>query len=281
MRQVPVPTVDDEAVFDALLSAKRMPRRARLKAIRARVLAACATYVDQAPEVTAVQHVPLTSNQAEALIHAYEVETKPMAALRAELMGPVILARCPFCGLAEASTLDHYLPKEQHPQFAVFSRNLVPCCSPCNTRKGELIMDDATDARLFLHPYFDAIPGAPFMTLSVTLFPDALGLSYGLRRPSGVSVQTFAHLQSHFSLLRLADRYRTMALEHLRERRRALARFYGPARNAGRVAAELNQEAEDFEEDFGPNHWRAILYRTLAADDEFCDGGFRVLDRIQ
>jgi hypothetical protein len=281
MRQVPVPTVDDEKVFDALISAKRPPRSARLQAIRTYVMAAYGTYTGKAPEVATLPAVALTDMQAEALIHAYEVETKPMAALRAGLTKPVILARCPYCGLSEASTLDHYLPKEKHPQFAVFSRNLVPCCSLCNTRKAELIVDDVTNLRLFLHPYFDEIPGAQWLRLSVTLHPNALGLTFRLRRATGVTARTFAHLESHFRLLRLADRYRTMSLEHLRERRHALGRLYGPARDAVRVAAELNQEAEDVQREFGPNYWRAILYRTLAANGAFCDGGFRVLDRIQ
>jgi hypothetical protein len=281
MRQVPVPTVNDKAMFDDFVASKRAPRLARLQAARARVLAAYDDYLDAAPNVTALPEVVLSDEEAEALIHAYEVETKPMARLRAELTKPIILADCPFCGLGETSTLDHYLPKELHPQFAVFSRNLVPCCAPCNARRSELVVDEATDVRLFLHPYFDAVPSLSFVSLSVTLLPDALGLSFRLRRPAVLPAHIFQQVHSHFRLLRLADRYRMMSLVHLRDRRRALARFYGPGRDAGRVAAELIQEAQDYEDDFGPNNWRAILYRALAAHDAFCDGGFQVLNRIQ
>lgn len=281
MFAVPVPTLNDEQTFDALAQAKRAPRRGHLRAARAAVLNAYRDYVAAAPNVADLPKVGLDEDQSDALLHAYSVETKPMAGLREKLTEPVILARCPFCGLSETSTLDHYLPKEQHPQFAVFSRNLVPCCSPCNTRKSELVVDEATDVRFFLHPYFDDVPDTSFIQLRVTLLPDALGLSFRVHRPDGMAARVFLHLQSHFRLLRLSDRYRRMSLEHLRERRRALARFYGPARDAGRVAAELRQDADDFESDFGPNHWRAVLYRALANDVAFCDGGFRVLDRIQ
>jgi hypothetical protein len=281
MRKVPVPTVDDEAMFDAFVASKRPPRRARLRAARGRVLAAYDDYLDAAPDVTTLPEVLLSDEEAEALIHAYEVETKPMADLRTELTEPIILADCPFCSLSETSTLDHYLPKELHPQFAVFSRNLVPCCASCNARKSELVVDEATDVRLFLHPFFDAVPSVSFVCLSVTLLPDALGLGFWLRRPAGMPARIFQQVRSHFQLLRLADRYRRRSLSHLRDRRRALARFYGPARDAGRVAAELAQEAQDCEDDFGPNNWRAILYRALATNDAFCDGGFQVLNRIQ
>ena len=93
--------------------------------------------------------------------------------------------------------------------------------------------------------------------------------------------RTFLHLRSHFTLLRLADRYRLMSLEHLRDRYPALARFYGPGEDAGRVADELNEDANDFAMNHGPNHWRAVLYRALAADAVFCNGGFEVLRQIQ
>ena len=96
-----------------------------------------------------------------------------------------------------------------------------------------------------------------------------------------MNLRTFRHLRSHFGLLRLAERYQLMSLEHLRSRYHALARFYGQGEDADRVAAELVQDAEDYEAEYGANHWRAILYRGLAAHDEFCDGGFEVLKRIQ
>jgi hypothetical protein len=281
MRQVAPPAVDDEQVYDQIVAAKRQPRRGRLHAARADILGAYDDYATAAPEVAHLPTLALSDLQRKALIHAYSVETKPFAKLREQLTEPVILARCPFCGLGEASTLDHYLPKELYPQFAIYSRNLVPCCSPCNTRKSELVLDEKTEVRLFLHPYYDPIPAERFIALQTTLMPAALGLNFRLRRPQGMTAQVFQHLESHFKLLRLADRYRKMSLEHLRSERKALGRFYGQKGNAARVAAELTQDADDWEDDFGPNHWRVILYRALAANDEFCDGGFNVLDAIQ
>lgn len=36
----------------------------------------------------------------------------------------------------------------------------------------------------------------------------------------------------------------------------------------------------DYEQNFGVNHWRVVLYKTLADDAGFCDGGFKVLESI-
>jgi hypothetical protein len=245
------------------------------------VLGAYVDYAAAAPNIAHLPALAVNTVQKEALIHAYSVETKPFSKLRDRLFKPVMLAQCPFCGFGEASTLDHYLPKELHPQFAVYSRNLVPCCSKCNTRKSNLIVDKVTDVRLFLHPYYDIIPNVCFLSVQVTLQPDAIDLSFRLHRTDGIALDVFRHLQSHFRLLQLADRYRLQSLMLLRGKRQALERFYGPNHDADRVAAELTTDANDREADFGPNDWQTILYRELAANAAFCNGGFAVLDSIQ
>jgi hypothetical protein len=177
MRKIPLLAVDDTEVFDNIAAAKHQPRRGRLQAVRADILAAYHDYEDAAPEVGSLSEDVLTAPQRAALIHAFEVETAPMVKLRGDLLKRVVAARCPFCGLSESATLDHYLPKERNPQFAVFSKNLVPCCSPCNTRKRDKVLDEDTDVRLFVHPYFDDIPATLFMRVDVTLLPDAMMLA--------------------------------------------------------------------------------------------------------
>lgn len=280
MRHVGPPTVNDETLFDAITSAKRVPQRARLLAIRNVILAAYAGYAAAAPEVGHLPAAAINVDQREALLHAYAVETKPLKRLRDLLNASVVLARCPFCGLGETSTLDHYLPKELHPQFSVYSRNLVPCCSPCNTRKNLFVLDDATDIRLFIHPYFDPIPDQQFVTVAVLLLPTSLGLKFQIEQTPGLEAALFQQLESHFRLLGLGDRYRKMSLEHLRSERRALERFHA-AGGGARVATELANDASDWEDEFGLNHWRAVLYRALAAHADFCNGGFAVLNAIQ
>lgn len=281
MQKLTRPTVDDTRVFDALIAAKRSPRKEHLKAVKADVLAAYRDYTGVAPEVGSLRAVQLTLDQAQSLIHAYEAETVPMAELRAILTKPILAARCPFCGLSEASTLDHYLPKEKTPQFAVFSRNLVPCCPLCNTRKRDLVVAKSTNVRQFVHPYFDHVPSLQFVGLNVNLLRDALELDYWVRRPQGMPEKVFQQLKSHFTLLDLGNRYRKMSLVHLRDQRAAFDRFYGAGHDAAQVARELLIEAQGLEAKLGPNNWRVVLCRSLAASHSFCDGGFDVLDRIQ
>jgi len=277
MRLIPLPGVDATVIFDKIAAAKQQPRKGRMQEARTRVLAAYQTYVDAAPEVGELDKSPLTDQQKAALQHAFIVETKPMTALRSDLFKESRVARCPFCSISESSTLDHYLPKEQYPEFSIFPNNLVPSCAVCNTHKLDRILAPGTNMRMFLHPYYDAIPDLAFLEVHARMEADALILSYRLIQPAGMAVQTFRHLRSHFNELDLADRYRRMGLEHLGGQYPALKRAYGVGEDAARVAEKLIEEAANFEEVFGPNYWLAKLYRALAGNGDFCDGGFEAI----
>jgi hypothetical protein len=277
MRSIPLLAVDATGVFDEIAAAKRQPRRGLMRAARADVFTSYQDYEDAVPEVGGLNEAQLTTPQKEAMRHAYTVETAPMTVLRGNLLERISVARCPFCGISESSTLDHYLPKEQYPEFSIFPKNLVPSCAVCNTRKRDRIMTKGTNVRMFLHPCYDAIPDLTFLAVRARMEADALILSYRLIRPVGMSAHTFQHLQSHFNELDLADRYRRMGLEHLGGQFPALRRAYGVGEDAGRVAAKLIEGAEDFEEVSGPNYWLAKLYRALAGNEDFCDGGFNAV----
>jgi hypothetical protein len=280
VRSIPLLAVDATDLFDEIAAAKQKPRQGRMRAARAEVFAAYQGYEDAAPEVGGLDEAPLTDLQKEAMRHAFTVETEPMTTLRGNLLKRISVARCPFCGISESSTLDHYLPKEQYPEFSIFPKNLVPSCAVCNTRKRDRILNDGTNVRMFLHPCCDVIPEMAFLTVRTRMEADALILSYRLTRPAGMTLQIFQQLRSHFTELDLADRYRRMGLEHVGGLYPTLRRVYGVGEDSARVTEWLIVQAMDSEEASGPNYWLAKLYRALAGNDDFCDGGFEVV-RVQ
>lgn len=278
MRSIPLLTIDATEVFDEIAAAKQQPRQEHMLAARLKVLAAYQSYEQAVPEIGELNEATLTNPQKEAMRHAFTVETEPMTALRGALLKRISVARCPYCGISESSTLDHYLPKERYSEFSVFPKNLVPSCSVCNTRKRNRILDKNTKVRMFLHPCYDVIPDLAFLAVRARVGAKALILSYRLVRPTTMTLRTFQQLNSHFRELDLADRYRRMSLEHLGGQYPALRRAYGSRENAERVAEKLAELAEDFEEVSGPNYWLAKLYRALAGNEYFCDGGFNVIN---
>lgn len=64
------------------------------------------------------------------------------------------LKSCPVCGSPVTGSLDHYLPRDIYPEFAIMRANLIPACMHCNSGvKGTTV--HGGDPRRFIHPYFD------------------------------------------------------------------------------------------------------------------------------
>ena len=71
------------------------------------------------------------------------------------------LGRCPICGIQQASTLDHYLPKSKVPTLAVDPGNLIPACSDCNHWKKDVLHKDP--GMMPVHTYYDVIPAGKWL----------------------------------------------------------------------------------------------------------------------
>lgn len=92
------------------------------------------------------------------MVIAYEHFSKLKSAYKvAELYNVKV---CPYCNINYTYTVakhcrpdfDHFLPKSKHPNLALRTFNLIPCCQQCNSRlKGPR----ETTLKTHLHPYRD------------------------------------------------------------------------------------------------------------------------------
>ena len=278
MYQLPEPAIDDSTHYDEVVCAKREPRRRRLQNIRSDILTAYSTYRNRAPELGTLPKLQLTQNQTDALIHAFESTTNAMDNLRMELTTPLLGSRCGLCGLSEISELDHYLPKEQYPEFSILSRNLVPVCATCNRKKSNKILIDGTNIRRFLHLYFDVIPVERFLHARLVLDHERVIVRFELKRPRGVGMPMYRLLESHINDLDLINRYLKMALAHMAESRRSYRRWFEVDQTGQVLASELAKTSTDYAAVLGKNHWLSVLNRALSKNADFCNSGFTVLD---
>lgn len=280
MRSLAALEVDDRHFFDLIAESKQEPTKGSLLSARASVFLAYQAYADAAPLVETLRPAPFGEQERKALLHAFEVPNSPLKEFRDQLLIKVDAATCPFCGISESGTIDHYLPRQVHPAYAVYSRNLVPCCAKCNIQKGTSIVDGETGARLFLHPYFDEIPAERFLNVLITMSATTIDLEFRVDQFAGMSAYVYRQLESHFRLLRLADRYRLMSLNSLRGKAKALRRWLGTDNNQDRVRNSLLEESDSLGQAFGINYWAAVLYGALALaeNEDFCSGGFQVIE---
>ncbi len=165
------------------------------------------------------------------------------------------LTYCPACGEdGTPNTLDHYLPKEKYPEFAVTPANLFPMCDICQGAKGAKVLSQNQE-RLFVHPYFDAF-------LDMQLVNLVIGEPYSA--PSSIELLASEVLppaarflvQRHLQELGIHTRfYRFFTASYLR-----LLRLVGQMRAKGMDVLPKIEAFRDMECLKSANSWGHIFY---------------------
>lgn len=277
MRTLPRPTRKAGDVFSLCISRVRRPSLKRqLIRVTARVAAAEGSYLSRA--VNAQLHLfrrtrTVNGVSAKQLMRVYTgrmvPKTQPGRCVYDELIAAAPYGRCPFCGVGQVATLDHYLPKAKYPVMVVMPVNLVPACSWCQTAKKDAYPTGQRDHPL--HPYFDNLEDKRWLCADVVDSHPAT-FAFKVRRPVGVSVTTAARLRHHLQLLKLDQLFASNAADELINIRFGLERLYEAA-GAEAVREHLSTQAESREQAF-KNSWQTAMYRAAEKCDWFCDGGF-------
>src|SRR5580700_10908968 len=89
----------------------------------------------------------------QAIYDAYDQvqDGRRLAGLRDRLKASA--QACPYCGFGEVTDLDHHLARSVYRALAIYCRNLIPCCHPCNSKKH--VAGGAEAHEQFAHPYLD------------------------------------------------------------------------------------------------------------------------------
>ncbi len=180
--------------------------------------------------------------------------------------------RCPCCGISEATTLDHHLPKNQYKVLSVYVRNLVAYCHICNNKKRTVSGVDA-DKR-FIHPYFCPLPNdIQFLFAKVSLNGKRLTFSLYIKKVDGLSDQMIKQMEFMMKKVKLHDRL----LKELNVYLTSIASYVkSDYENGGKnlVAKNLKYNADLLAKEFSLNHWRHSVIQALSEHEKFCDGGF-------
>jgi len=178
--------------------------------------------------------------------------------------------QCPFCGHRTVSTLDHSLPKAQHPALAVTPINLIPCCKDCNHSKGNLELENDEDQ--LLNAYYDDVSDGRWLYAEIVQGAPP-GAKFFVETPEEWEVEIAVRVENHFVKLELARLYASQAGRQLQNIRRALGEFYDAA-GAEAVRDDLARRARSHA-GVSVNSWEGALYEAAAESEWYCDGGFR------
>lgn len=261
---------DPMGAYDAIAKSKDEPNRSVLAGVRNKVTRRYNEYARVKSNLGSLGICTLTQDEIDALLHCYTSPTKSLDDLLGRIRNDQpedIRWHCQYCcGMSRSQTWDHYIGKAEHPEFAVYAPNLVPCCGDCNNLKKNWIR---TGVREYLHFYYDNLNRQGIL-IAATIGIEADGvpratfeLTYDRQRTRNVIKRIFAR---HFDRLGLADRLRQSSFQVLSKIKPEVlnCRKFNPHVQAKELLDHLAEKAQQLADLLGPNQIESILYRAAS-----------------
>ncbi|MCC2616170.1 hypothetical protein LJ739_07955 [Aestuariibacter halophilus] len=167
MKKLPLPTTDDsqkttENSNNDLLGETSYPY---LKNELQNILNGYLNYHTNSGNAFNVAPVNISDVLADGLKKNYKSPPKDLKFIEdLRKSSPIV---CPMCGSLGTGTLDHLFPKEDYPEFAVYSKNLVPACD-CNVKRRTNFKDGN---KRVLHPYYDNVLNQRLISCEISQDP--------------------------------------------------------------------------------------------------------------
>lgn len=173
---------------------------------------------------------------------------------------------CPFCGIGEISTLDHYLPKSKFPIFSVLPYNLIACCSDCNKKKIDVYAKKQGEQ--VLHPYYDnKFYNEKWLFARVIQKP--LSIEFYIKVPQSWSVMDEQRVETHFKTYDLSKRFSVQASVVLSE-------LYFRLALVNDVKSFLSSEFNAINQAYMcKNNWKPATYQALYQSNWYCSIGYK------
>jgi len=184
-----------------------------------------------------------------------------------ELQARAPYGHCLLCGNGEVSSLDHHLPKDSLPLYAICPANLVPACGKCNQAKGNRIGTVASQRTL--HPYYDSLGEVErYLIADVQGWP----VQFRIQPLAEWDSELSQRVMHHFRVFNLEQRFAEFSVSPLASTRlhhQKILRLGGPSN----LAAHLQEDAEFHSSTHGLNHWGTALRYGLADSVWYADHG--------
>lgn len=213
----------------------------------------------------------LRAELLNAIHDSYELtqKTRRLKKIREDLK--LSVEKCPYCGVGELTDLDHHIPKSKYKAHAIYARNLVPTCHPCNKKKSTTANQDPNFQ--FLHTYFGNLPAEPFFVASIHMAQHAFTATFKAIKTASMDEEEFQRLEFQIAKLELNDRYTAAVVTYLSIHKTSIEMMGDISPDV--LEQWLTKAHSDSCYSFGVNHWQTALLKALADSQDFCAGGYR------
>lgn len=210
-----------------------------------------------------LEYINLPSELKVALLSLYRYDATVFRHLKNSLttINGRIVVMCPMCTIDTIGSFDHILPKEDYAEFVDHPKNLIPCCTTCNSKKNRYWKENGTF--LFLNLYIDDIPGEQYLFLSVTQTDSWPILRFSIKNENGIDEIIFKRISSHYAKLDLCRRFEEASGQYLSEIQDSIHSLKEMGHKDEQIRTILIKMGDQLQSREGPNYWRVVLLRTV------------------
>lgn len=208
--------------------------------------------------------------EKEVLIDLYQYKSSVVKNLKNKILDKQIAtinATCQYCTLNSVSSLDHFIPKEDFPEYSVNPLNLFPCCVECNSKKNNLCFDG--EEGLFLNLYLDELPNKKYLKAEFDFINDIPLVTFSLRNSENIDGIDFRTIRNHYERLNLLERMREKSNEIITEIINTMKTYYRINSDIESLKSFIEDEEKENKEAYGYNYWKSVLRLSLIQYDEF------------
>lgn len=159
---------------------------------------------------------PSAKRKVDSLMQEFYL--RPNTDLQSELHGRRHdhgLTECPYCGNPLIpDTLDHFLPKEDWPEYAIFENNLVPQCRSCAPIKGRRYYCSTHKRAMFLHPMYDAALSSVQFKINVSLQQGRPNFEIKFSAAKATAPSDVSRIEQHLKELKVMGRMLAFCVRH-------------------------------------------------------------------
>ena len=246
--------IDEEKLLKEIIKLKRDKEIKKcLESKEEKILEAYKNYEINKNNLETIKSLESFQKIKEELKSWYNNDSVKVKRIRKQMLTSTI--KCPYCLLSETNVLDHYLQKSSFPEFSVYSKNLIPICSNCNGKKGELFCKNGV--RQIINPYYDNLPEYQFLFVDLYCedgIPVLEKISLKFKDESNLKLI----IENHFINLELKDRYKKFIIQALQTKFEIL-NGNKSLESIEAVKNHLESEIKTLKKQYNCNYWELVL----------------------
>lgn len=205
------------------------------------------------------------------LLNLYSYSSQKMQELKIKLTTDEsnrVMNTCQNCAIGEVGSFDHYLPKDEFPEFVVNPKNLIPSCTKCNGSKSTTWLE--AGKRKFLNLYTDVLPVEQYLFVDLKVIVGEIEIEFIIENRNHIDVAKFDIIKSHYQKLNLLQRFKencTIIVSELDVQIRSFKALLSLDQIKDAVLEQCNTEKVTL----GFNNWKLVLRESLVFNEYYLD----------